>query len=204
MENYKVELTFHFELDYFPHFCIDDDEDCYCKNYYEDDEECECFCCDPIPKCDCEKEIRQYLKNNYSKCYESRYILKKKVIIGSFNLSHFDKENRMRFKDRYKYDKVLKNSLPDIYVELNPKFYSDISIWNIKFPKYEIEGHVRLIKVELLKRPPKVIFKKVFANIVLKSLLNDIYKPDSKRFQKCQERFLENSKQLCITCNHDN
>ena len=117
-----------------------------------------------------------------------------KVITGNFKISQF-KDGDLQEKYWSEYEEIFKKNLPDTYKKLKPVYVDKSFRWEYKSYGHFI-GTIHLHYVELLKRPPKIIFKKVFANIVLKSLLNDIYKPGSKRFQKCQERFLENSNRI--------
>ena len=59
----------------------------------------------------------------------------------------------------------------------------------------------KIVRVELIPKPPrspKLIFTKIFSNLVLKSLLNDLYKPNSKAYLKCQERFYSNAEKYKI------
>ena len=187
MENYKVKLTFKFEFDDFWHLYK-----CRC-NPYSHSSRLDHFC-------NCYRKFEVFIcKNIYSKFYEYNHENISKVIISSdFELFQFDRLNFLKKRYWNSYHEIFKENLPKIYLMLKNNYVKNSFMWELTFPisKYKITGKIKLDSVRLLKRSPKVIFKKVFANIVLRSLFDDIYKPGSKRFQKCQERFLENSNRI--------
>ena len=176
MENYKVELIFYSYINY-PSYCYDS------PRAFDD--------------------IVKHLKEDYKEIFSADTIPMRSIVYsGNFKASQFQKKKkygRHLFDKKYwnqEYQSFCEKHIPKIYSNflLKPKKnWSDETCgWKFIFSDYNIKCYLNL-DVELLKRSPKVIFKKVFANIVLKSLLSDIYKPGSKRFRKCQKRFLENS-----------
>ena len=175
MENYQVELKFtakFFMNNFFLHLYVDAET---FTNYIKD--------------------------HHYSDIFDSKVI-----ITYNWKLTQFDNDNFLPKEYWNNYQKVLKNRLPDAYLRFQPSNYNKECEWiveeinDIYINNRKNRGNllICLYKIKLLRRSPKVIFKKVFANIVLKSLLDDIYKPGSKLVKKWERRFLENSKQLLV------